>query len=118
MSDTPDWSFAWEGPVHEVFPALHDAQAAWLAQIDSLAAPDRKTHELIRLVCTVILENPEGVRRHARLAAEVGATWDEVLGSMLLTGPGFGMAKAVASMAAARQGFDEAGPVDDADDAG
>ena len=30
-------------------------------------------------------------RRHARLAREVGATWDEVLGSIMLTCPAFGM---------------------------
>ena len=53
-------------------PALHEAQNAWLAQIDSLRAPDRKTHELIRMVCTVIVRNPPGVHRHAMLAAEVG----------------------------------------------
>ncbi|MEY2451223.1 MAG: hypothetical protein QOD92_797, partial [Acidimicrobiaceae bacterium] len=54
MADSPDFTFRWEAPVHEVFPSLHDAQSAWLGQIDSLAAPDRKTHELIRMVCTVI----------------------------------------------------------------
>ncbi len=69
----PDWNFPFEGPLHEVFPALHEAQNAWLAQIDSLQAPDRKTHELIRMVCTVILRNPEGVQRHAMLAKEVGS---------------------------------------------
>lgn len=115
MSD-PGFTFGWEAPVHEVFPALHDAQAAWLSQIDSLSAPDRKTHELIRLVCTVILENRRGVERHARLAREVGATWDEVLGSIMLTAPGFGMLKAVESIPWARTGFDSAGEpeVDDA----
>ena len=71
-------------------PGLHEAQNAWLAQIDSLRAPDRKTHELIRMVCTVILRNPPGVQRHAMLAAEVGATWEEVAGSIVLTEPAFG----------------------------
>ena len=42
-----------------------------MSQIDSLAAPDRKTHELIRMVVTVALRNPPGVQRHARLAHEV-----------------------------------------------
>src|SRR5690348_1606004 len=78
-----DWSFPFEERLHEVFPALHDAQSSWLSQIDSLSAPDRKTHELIRLVCTVILRNPPGIRRHAQLAREVGAEWDEVLGSIM-----------------------------------
>ena len=72
MADGPDFTFRWEAPVYEVFPSLHDAQSAWLGQIDSLEAPDRKTHELIRMVCTVIARNPEGIVRHAMLAREVG----------------------------------------------
>ena len=103
-----DWNFPFEGPLHDVFPALHDAQSAWLSQIDSLHAPDRKTHELIRLVCLVILRNPPGVERHARLAREVGASWDEVLGSILLTCPGFGLLPAVEAIPHARRGFDTA----------
>jgi len=103
-----DWSFPFEGPLHEVFPALHEAQNAWMSQIDSLRAPDRKTHELIRLACTVILRNPDGVARHAGLAREVGASWDEVLGSIMLTCPGFGLLPAVEAIPAARRGFDAA----------
>jgi alkylhydroperoxidase/carboxymuconolactone decarboxylase family protein YurZ len=106
----PDWSFPFEGRLHEEFPALHDAQSSWLSQIDSLSAPDRKTHELIRLACTVILRNPEGIRRHARLAREVGAEWDEVLGTIMLTTPAFGMLPAVEAMQHARDGFDAAQP--------
>jgi alkylhydroperoxidase/carboxymuconolactone decarboxylase family protein YurZ len=105
-----DWSFPFEASLHEVFPALHDAQSSWLSQIDSLEAPDRKTHELIRLVCTVILRNPPGVRRHAQLAREVGAEWDEVLGAILLTTPAFGILAAVEAMPHAREGFDAARP--------
>lgn len=106
--DEPDWSFPFEESLHGVFPALHDAQSAWLSQIDSLPAPDRTTHELIRLVCTVILRNPPGVRRHAKLAAEVGASWDEVMGSIMLTVPAFGMLAAVEAIPIAREGFDAA----------
>jgi alkylhydroperoxidase/carboxymuconolactone decarboxylase family protein YurZ len=108
MADGPDFTFRWEAPVYEVFPSLRDAQSAWLGQIDSLAAPDRKTHELIRLVCTVILRNPPGVRRHAMLAKEVGASWDEILGSIMLTLPGFGLLPAVEAIPHAREGFDAA----------
>jgi len=107
-----DWSFPFEGALHEVFPALHDAQSAWLGQIDSLTAPDRKTHELIRLVCTVILRNPPGIRRHARLAGEVGATWEELLGSIMLTVPPFGMLGAVEAIPIAREGFDAVAPAE------
>jgi len=106
--DTADWSFPFEGPLHATFPALHDAQAAYLAQIDSLRSPDRKTHELIRLACTVITRNARGVRRHARLAREVGATWEEVLGSVMLTVPSAGLGPAVESFPHVRAGFDEA----------
>jgi hypothetical protein len=105
---TPDWNFPFEGPLHEVFPALHEAQNAWLSQIDSLTVPDRKTHELIRMVCTVILRNPAGVRRHAMLAKEFGASWDEIVGSIMLTLPGFGLLPAVEALPSARKGFDVA----------
>ena len=110
MADGPDFTFRWEAPVHEVFPSLHDAQSAWLGQIDSLDAPDRKTHELIRMVCTVIARNPEGIVRHAMLAREVGATWADVVGSIMLTAPAFGILAAVEALPHARQGFDAAPP--------
>ena len=60
MSEPQDWTFPFEAGLHEVAPALHEAQSSWLAAIDSLRSPDRKTHELIRLVCTVILRNHPG----------------------------------------------------------
>jgi alkylhydroperoxidase/carboxymuconolactone decarboxylase family protein YurZ len=107
MSDQ-DWSFPFEEPLHDVFPQLHDAQSAWLAQIDSLTVPDRKTHELIRMSVTVGLRNPAGVMRHARLAREVGATWEEILGSIMLTVPGHGLLPAVEAIPHARQGYEEA----------
>ncbi|HVM41596.1 MAG TPA: hypothetical protein VM618_12535 [Acidimicrobiia bacterium] len=103
-----DWTFPFEGPLHETFPALHEAQNAWLARIDSLPAPDRKTHELIRLACTVILRHGPGVKRHAMLAREFGATWEEVFGAIILTLPGFGLLPAVDMLPHARAGFDAA----------
>jgi alkylhydroperoxidase/carboxymuconolactone decarboxylase family protein YurZ len=106
--DEQDWDFPFEEPLHEVFPQLHAAQNAWMAQIDSLTAPDRKTHELIRLAVTVGIRNPEGVRRHARLAREVGASWEEILGSIMLTVPGHGLLPAVAAIPHARRGYEEA----------
>jgi len=87
----PDWNFPFEGPLHEVFPALHEAQNAWLAQIDSLQAPDRKTPRT----------DPHGLHRHPaqsrgraaprHAGQEVGATWEELVGSIMLTLPGFGL---------------------------
>jgi alkylhydroperoxidase/carboxymuconolactone decarboxylase family protein YurZ len=106
--DPHDWNFPFEEPLHDVFPALHDAQNSWMSQIDSLEAPDRKTHELIRMVVTVMLRNPEGVQRHARLAREVGATWEEILGSIMLTVPGYGLLPAVSAIPYARAGYEEA----------
>lgn len=101
-----DWTFRWEAPVHEVFPALHEATSAWLSAIDSIDAPDRRTHELIRLVCQVIVRNPAGVERHAMLAAEVGATWEDIVGSVLLTTPAFGVLAASQALGPARSGYE------------
>jgi len=103
-------------------PGVLQAQNAWMASIDSLRAPDRKTHELIRMVCTVIARQPGGVQRHARLAAEVGASWDEIAGSILLTQPAFGIVLAIQALPAARRGYKEGaagtGEVDEDDDDG
>jgi hypothetical protein len=100
------WVLPIEAELHAVSPGLHDAQSAWLSQIDSLEAPDRKTHELIRMVCTVIRRNPPGVARHAMLAAEVGATWEEVAGSIMLTEPAFGLLNVVEALPWARRGWE------------
>jgi len=99
------WPFPSETFLHEWAPGVLQAQNAWMASIDSLRAPDRKTHELIRLVCTVIARQHGGIQRHARLAAEVGATWDEIAGSILLTQPAFGIVLAIQAFPAARRGF-------------
>jgi alkylhydroperoxidase/carboxymuconolactone decarboxylase family protein YurZ len=99
------WPFPSDRFLHEWAPGVLQAQNAWMASIDSLRAPDRKTHELIRLVCTVIARQPGGVQRHARLAAEVGATWDEIAGSILLTEPAFGIVLAIQALPAARRGY-------------
>ena len=108
-----DWVFPFEAELHAFAPGLHEAQNAWLAQIDSLRAPDRKTHELIRMVCTVIIRNPPGVQRHAMLAAEVGATWEEIAGSIVLTEPAFGILQVVEALPWARRGWERgSSPVD------
>jgi len=101
------WAFPSDRSLHEWAPGVQQAQNAWLSAIDSLRAPDRKTHELIRMVCTVILRQADGVERHAMLAAEVGATWDEVAGSILLTEPAFGILLAVEALPAARRGYEK-----------
>ena len=104
-----DWSFSFsfETQLHEVAPGVHEAQDAWLSQIDSLRAPDRKTHELIRMVCLLALGNHQGVSHHAMLAAEVGASWDEVAGSIVLTEPAFGLVRAYEALPWARRGWEK-----------
>jgi hypothetical protein len=42
------------------------------------------------------------------LAREVGATWEEVVGSIMLTLPGFGLLPAVSALPYARKGFEAA----------
>jgi alkylhydroperoxidase/carboxymuconolactone decarboxylase family protein YurZ len=106
--DEQQWNFPFEETLHEVFPALHEAQNAWMSQIESLHAPDRKTSELIRMVVTCVVRNGEGVQRHARFAHEVGATWDEILGALMLTSPAAGVLPAVAAIPYARRGYEEA----------
>jgi alkylhydroperoxidase/carboxymuconolactone decarboxylase family protein YurZ len=104
--DDDAWIFPSEADLQAVLPALHDARSAWLAQIDSLKAPDRKTHELIRMVCTVATRNTYGVARHAMLAAEVGASWEEIAGSIVLSEPSFGLLPAVEALPWARTGWE------------
>ncbi len=60
------------------------------------------------MAVTVGLRNPAGVTRHAQLAREVGATWEEILGSIMLTVPGFGLLPAVEAIPHARRGFERA----------
>jgi alkylhydroperoxidase/carboxymuconolactone decarboxylase family protein YurZ len=108
VTDSDDWNFPFEKHLHEVAPAVHEAQNAWMASIDSLRALDRKTHELIRMVCTVVLRNSPGIERHAMLAAEVGATWEEIATAILLTEPAFGLLRAVEAFPSARRGFNAA----------
>ncbi len=112
------WPFPSERFLNEWAPGVLQAQNAWMASIDSLRAPDRKTHELIRMVCTVVARQPGGVQRHARLAAEVGATWDEISGSILLTQPAFGIVLAIQALPAARRGYLQGSVADEPEDDG
>lgn len=104
--DQGEWLYPFEAELHAVSPALHEAQNAWIAQIDSLRAPDRKTHELIRMVCMVLRRNTYGVAHYAMLAAEVGASWEDVAGSIVLTEPSFGLLNVVEALPWARKGWE------------
>jgi AhpD family alkylhydroperoxidase len=115
-----DFAFQYEKPIHAAFPALHEDLSAFLARVDELSVLDRKTRELIRMVTSVATRSPKGVERHAMLAREFGASWDEVLGAIVLTMPALGMQPAVDAIGPARQGFDAAPPdePEDPDDGG
>lgn len=102
----PEWSFSYEGPLHEVFPAVHEAQSAYLGAVESLQALDRKTHELIRLAVAVTARSGGAVRRHAALAAEVGASWEEIVATIVLTQPTFGVLPGAEALPFAREGFE------------
>ena len=89
VTPEPDWNFPFEEPLHDVFPALHDAQSAWMSQIDSLprARPqDARAHPagVHRDPAQPAGHPPPRAARRARSAP----TWDEVLGSIMLTVPG------------------------------
>ena len=58
------------------------------------------------MVCSVIARNPAGIRHHAMLAAEVGATWEEVAGSVILAEPAFGILVVVEAFPSARKGWE------------
>ena len=51
------------------------------------------------------------------LAAEFGATWDDIVGTLVLTQPGFGLVPSLEALPHARAGFERglagAGPEDD-----
>lgn len=101
--------------MQEAFPVAADGLSAYLSALDDLPGLDRKTHELVRLACTVVLRSGPGVQRHAMLAAEFGARWEEVLGVLVLTQPSFGLVPAREMLPFARAGY-EAGSADDASD--
>ncbi|HZU79240.1 MAG TPA: hypothetical protein VE991_04940, partial [Acidimicrobiales bacterium] len=48
-----------------------------------------------------------GITRHAMLAAEVGATWEEIFGSIMLTEPAFGVLNVAEAMPWARKGWEQ-----------
>jgi len=111
-----EFSFAYEPTLHQVLPTVRETQAAWLSAIESIDVLDRATHELIRLVSTALRPNLDGVARHAQLAAEAGATWEQIVAALVLTEPAHGLLPAVEAFPAARRGFEAAAPPETDDD--
>ncbi len=107
MTDS-DYTFPYEKELAAADPRLQEAQASWLSAIDEVRHLDRKTHHIVRLVCLAAARNLAGVERHARLAHESGATWEELVAAMSLTQPSFGLLPFVEALPAARRGFDAA----------
>ena len=104
-TEPDDLGYPYEQTLRKSFPQLHRAQNEWLDAIDSLAAPDRRTHELVRLACVVILRNEPAIERHTRLAREMGASWEDVVGTILLTQPAFGVQPAAHALPIAERAF-------------
>lgn len=94
--------------MQEAFPKVADALSGYLAELEDLPVLDNRTRELVRLACTTSLRHGHGVRHHARLAAEFGASWEEVLGVLILTQPSFGLVPAREMLPFAREGFEAA----------
>jgi len=92
--------------IPDAFPRAADALSGFLSALDGLPGVDRKTHELIRLACTVSLRYAPAVERHAMLAAEFGATWEEVMGTLILTQPSFGLIPAREMLPFAKAGYE------------
>lgn len=110
---TDETTFPYEEALRSVDKRLHDAQSAWLAAIEANTHLDRKTHELIRMVCLAALRNGDGVRRHAQLATEAGASWPELVSALAVAQPSFGLLTAAESFVPAREGFEAAASASD-----
>lgn len=104
-ADDANRNLPFQGPLRDAFPALHEAQNAYLARIDSLPAPERRAHELVRLAYSVSARASAAVERHAQLAHEVGATWEDVMGTIMLSVPSLGLLPAAEAIPAAHRGF-------------
>lgn len=108
VSETGEYAFAYEATLHEALPGLHEAQNAWLAEIDEIEHLDRRTREMIRLVCSAAVRFEPGVERHARLATEAGAGWEQLVSALSLAAPAFGLLPVVHHLPAARRGYEAA----------
>jgi alkylhydroperoxidase/carboxymuconolactone decarboxylase family protein YurZ len=83
------------------FEDLVDAQRA-------LPGLDGKTKQLINIAIQTSIRNPRGVRFHAMMARQAGASREETLGAVVMTLHLAGLAVVLDSLPAAVEGFDGA----------
>ena len=108
VSESREYAFPYEETLHEILPRLHEKQNSWLAEIDEVDHLDRRTRELIRLACAAAVRFEPGVQRHAQLATEAGAGWEQLVSALSLTAPAFGLLPIVEHLPAARRGYEAA----------
>jgi len=97
----------WKSEMDVFSPDLSRAFTSWLSAIESIPAPALLTAKLIRLALSVVAPSPAGVRRNTILAAELGATWDDIFGTMVLTVPSGGLGPLAWAVEIAKQAYDE-----------
>jgi alkylhydroperoxidase/carboxymuconolactone decarboxylase family protein YurZ len=83
------------------FDDLVEAQRA-------LPGLDGKTKQLINVAIQTSIRNPRGVRFHALMARQAGATREETLGAVAMNLHLAGLAVVLDSLPAAVEGFDSA----------
>ena len=86
--------------IAEKYDSLVDGQRA-------MEGLDPKTKQLINIAIQTCLRNPRGVRFHAMMARQVGASRGEVLGAVVMNLHLAGLAVVLDSLPAAVDGFDE-----------
>lgn len=72
----------------------------------SLKGLDNKTKQLINIAIQTAIKNPRGVRFHAIMAKQAGATREEVIGAIAMNLHLSGLAIVLESLPAAIEGFD------------
>jgi alkylhydroperoxidase/carboxymuconolactone decarboxylase family protein YurZ len=100
MSQNPFELFAREFPeIAAKYDQLVDAQRAQKGL-------DQKTKQLINIAINTALRNPRGVRFHAMMAKQAGATREEILGAVVMNLHLSGLATVLDSLPAAIEGLD------------
>jgi AhpD family alkylhydroperoxidase len=100
MSQNPFELFSKEFPeIAQKYDQLVDAQRAQKGL-------DQKTKQLINIAINTAQRNPRGVRFHAMMAKQAGATREEILGAVVMNLHLSGLAAVLDSLPAAIEGLD------------